>query len=109
MSRDTDSATPARGTVFSETMLGTLHLDDEDRARRVRLDLTVSADGFLRLLGTTEARATGRIRVADWADDPHAEGELEISPLARRRIRYRITFTADGRRLTLDGWKSVTP
>ena len=34
---------------------------------------------------------------------------MEISPLARRRIRYRISFTADGRRLTLDGWKSVTP
>ena len=34
---------------------------------------------------------------------------MEISPIARRRIRYRISFTADGRRLTLDGWKSVTP
>ncbi|MGW0883194.1 hypothetical protein [Streptomyces sp. NPDC002671] len=102
------NGSPARGTVFSETMSGTLRLDDEDRTRRVRLDLTVSADGFLRLLGTTEARATGRIRIAGWADDPYAEGELEISPLARRRIRYRITFAANGRRLTLDGWKSIT-
>ncbi|MFF7130186.1 hypothetical protein [Streptomyces sp. NPDC008240] len=105
----TNTASPARGSAFRETMLGTLRLDDEDRARRVRLDLTVSADRLLRLLGTTEARATGRIRIAGWADDPCAEGELEISPLARRRIRYRIAFTAEGRRLTLDGWKSVTP
>ncbi|MCZ0991513.1 hypothetical protein O1M54_49160 [Streptomyces diastatochromogenes] len=105
----TNTGSPARGTVFRETMLGTLRLDDEDRTRRVRLDLTVSSDGRLHLLGTTESRATGRIRIAGWADDAHAEGELEISPLARRRIRYRITFTADGRRITLDGWKSVTP
>ncbi|GLX50368.1 hypothetical protein Shyhy01_33180 [Streptomyces hygroscopicus subsp. hygroscopicus] len=105
----TRTGAPARGTTFRETMLGTLRLDDEDRTRRVRLDLTVCADRVLRLLGTTEARATGRIRVADMVDDPCAEGELEISPLARRRIRYRITFTADGRRFALDGWKSVTP
>ncbi|MFE0512268.1 hypothetical protein [Streptomyces sp. NPDC058964] len=100
---------PGRGTTFSETMLGSLRLDGEDDARRVRLDLRVSADRVMRLTGTTEARATGRIRIAGWADDTGAEGELEISPLARRRIRYRIAFTARGRRLTLDGWKSVSP
>ncbi|GAA0652307.1 hypothetical protein GCM10009535_33360 [Streptomyces thermocarboxydovorans] len=99
----------ARGTDFSETMLGTLRLDEDRRLRRVRLDLDVSADRVLRVLGTTEARATGRIRIEDWADDRAAEGELEISPLARRRIRYRIRFTTGGRRLLLDGWKSVTP
>ncbi|KAB1144672.1 hypothetical protein F7R91_20725 [Streptomyces luteolifulvus] len=101
--------TPARGTVFREAMLGTLRLDEEDRTRPIRLDLTVSADRVMRPTGTTDARATGRIRIAGWADDPDAHGELEISPLARRRIRYRIAFTADGRRVTLDGWKSVTP
>lgn len=98
-----------RGTVFDETMLGTVRLDGEDHARRVRLDLRVTTDRVLRPLGTTAARASGRIRVAGWADDADAAGELEISPLARRRIRYRISFTADGRRFTLDGWKSVTP
>ncbi|MEV7687754.1 hypothetical protein [Streptomyces bungoensis] len=98
----------ARGTVFRETMLGDLRLDTEDRTRRVRLDLTVSSDRLLRPFGTTMTRATGRLRVSGWADDPRAEGEVEISPLARRRIRYRVTFTADGRRLTLDGWKSLT-
>ncbi|MFF5185799.1 hypothetical protein ACFY30_18840 [Streptomyces sp. NPDC000345] len=101
--------TPGRGTVFREAMVGTLRLDHENGARPLRLDLTVSADRVMRLTGTTEARATGRIRVAGWADDPDAHGELEISPFSARRIRYRIAFTADGRRLTLDGWKSVTP
>ncbi|MFJ5547484.1 hypothetical protein [Streptomyces sp. NPDC093225] len=64
----------------------------------------------MRPLGTTPARLTGRVRIRGWADDPDATGELEISPLARRRIRYRLHFTAaDGRALTLDGWKSITP
>ncbi|MEU2156079.1 hypothetical protein ABZ532_13875 [Streptomyces sp. NPDC019396] len=98
-----------RGTDFRETMLGTVRLDGEDRTRRVRLDLSVSADRVLSLFGTTHAATSGRIRIADWADDPGTEGELEISPLARRRIRYRLSFTAGGRRLSLDGWKSVTP
>ncbi|WP_351224576.1 hypothetical protein [Streptomyces sp. NPDC002133] len=103
------TGTGTRGTSFSETMLGTVRLDGEDRTRRVRLDLRVRADRVMRPLGTIEARTTGRMRIAGWADDAHAQGELEISPLARRRIRYRISFAADGRRLTLDGWKSVTP
>ncbi|MER5460167.1 hypothetical protein ABT010_05665 [Streptomyces sp. NPDC002668] len=98
-----------RGTAFRETMLGTVRLEGEDRARAVRLDLSAAADRVLRPRGTTEARITGRIRIAGCADDPCAEGELEISPLARRRIRYRISFTAGDRQLTLDGWKSVTP
>ncbi|MET7697719.1 hypothetical protein [Streptomyces sp. NPDC005485] len=101
-----------RGTAFTETMLGTVRLDGEQhekQTRRIRLDLRAEADRLLRPHRTTEARLSGRIRIAGWADDPCAEGELEISPLSRRRIRYRLTFTANGRVLTLDGWKSVTP
>ncbi len=52
---------------------------------------------------------SGRVRIAGRADDAEAEGELEIAPLSRRRIRYRITFVMEGRRLPLDGWKSVSP
>ncbi|MFH8484937.1 hypothetical protein [Streptomyces longisporoflavus] len=98
-----------RGTRFAETMLGTARLEGDGSVRRARLDLRVSADTVLRPRGTTEARLAGRIRIAGWADDAHAAGRLEISPLARRRIRYRLAFTAGGRRLTLDGWKSITP
>ncbi|MEU1071318.1 MULTISPECIES: hypothetical protein [unclassified Streptomyces] len=98
-----------RGTEFRETLLGTFRFDGEGRTRAARLDLRVAADTVPRPAGTTSARLTGRVRVEGRADDPHATGELEISPLARRRIRYRVAFTADGRRLTLDGWKSVTP
>ncbi|WP_236076064.1 hypothetical protein [Streptomyces coffeae] len=98
-----------RGTTFRETMLGRIRLDGEDRDRPVRLDLHAAADRVPHPLGTTPARLTGRIRIAGWVDDPEAVGTLEISPLARRRIRYRIGFTADGHRFTLDGWKSISP
>lgn len=98
-----------RGTRFTETMLGTVRLDGEPGHRRIRLDLRAVADQVLLPHRTTPARLTGRVRIAGHTDDPRAEGELEVSPIARRRIRYRLTFTSDGRRLTLDGWKSVTP
>ncbi|MFG2636522.1 hypothetical protein ACGFX8_22020 [Streptomyces sp. NPDC048362] len=102
-----------RGTAFRETMLGTVRLvtGEQDTGvplRRIRLDLRAEADRVPRPHGTTRARLTGRVRITGLADDPGATGELEISLLARRRIRYRLSFTADGRALTLDGWKSPT-
>ncbi|MGW2337092.1 hypothetical protein ACWCXS_24360 [Streptomyces sp. NPDC001685] len=99
----------ARGTEFRETLLGRVRLDGEDRERPVRLDLVARAGTVVLPHRTTRARLTGRVRIAGRADDAEAVGELEISPLARRRIRYRITFTLEGRRLELDGWKSLSP
>ena len=98
-----------RGTTFTETMLGTVRLDAGDPVRRIRLDLRAESEEVLRPHRTTRARVHGRVRIAGLADDPDATGELEISPLARRRIRYRLTFLAQGRPFTLDGWKSVSP
>lgn len=97
-----------RGTVFRETLLGRVRLLGEEADRPVRLDLVARADRVLLPHRTTQARLTGRIRMAGRADDPRIDGELEISPLARRRIRYRIGFELEGRRLVLDGWKSVS-
>ena len=57
----------------------------------------MSADKVLQPHRTTDGVLTGRIRIAGWADDHEATGEMEISPLARRRIRYRLNFTAQGR------------
>lgn len=69
-----------RGTSFTETMLGTVRLDNEDPVRRIRLDLRAEADEVLRPHRTTRARLSGRIRVTGLTDDPDATGELEISP-----------------------------
>ncbi|WP_234328953.1 MULTISPECIES: hypothetical protein [unclassified Streptomyces] len=98
-----------RGTMFRETMLGRVRLADDAADRPVRLDLLARADSVMLPHRTTRARLTGRIRIAGRADDAAAEGELEISPVARRRIRYRLGFDLEGRRLLLDGWKSVSP
>ncbi|MEW1691220.1 hypothetical protein ACIQOF_17815 [Streptomyces sp. NPDC091265] len=98
-----------RGTRFTETMLGTVRLAGEHHDRPMRLDLTATADTLLRPAATTRAGLTGRVRIRGWADAPVEEGEMEISPLARRRIRYQLALTVDGRKLSLDGWKSITP
>ncbi|QPP05538.1 hypothetical protein G4Z16_03055 [Streptomyces bathyalis] len=98
----------ARGTVFSEVMAGSVLLSGESEARAMRLDLSVRAGDVLLPHRTIRGAVTGRVRIAGWADDAQATGELEISPLARRRIRYRIDFTAQGRRHSLDGWKSIS-
>ncbi|MEV6654346.1 hypothetical protein [Streptomyces sp. NPDC051219] len=99
----------SRGTAFTETMLGTVRLDGDDRDRAVRLDLRAQADTVMLPHRATEARLTGRVRITGLADDPAAEGELLISPLAHRRIRYRLSFSLSGRRITVEGWKSVSP
>ncbi|WP_258055951.1 hypothetical protein [Streptomyces sp. Ru62] len=89
-------------------MLGRVRLAGDAADRPVRLDLLARADSLVLPHRTTRARLTGRLRIAGRADDPSAEGELEISLLARRRIRYRLGFDLEGRRLLLDGWKSVS-
>ncbi|SMQ14569.1 hypothetical protein SAMN06272771_0868 [Streptomyces sp. Ag82_O1-12] len=98
----------ARESHFREAMFGSMRLDSDTRARSVRLDLSVATDGFLRPMGSTEARASGKIRVSGLAGHAPVDGTMEISPLARRRIRYQLAFVVDNRHLTLDGWKSVS-
>lgn len=100
----------ARRTTFSEVMEGELRLAGEDRARPMRLDLDADLPGVLRPWGDAEGAIAGRVSVPGWADDPAASGRLRVAPIAARRIRYTLDFTAaDGRRLRLDGWKSVSP
>lgn len=99
----------ARRTVFAEVMEGSLRLAGEDRDRPMRLELTADLPGVLRPWGDAEGALTGRVHVPGWADDPAASGRLRAAPIAARRIRYTLGFTAvDGRRLRLDGWKTVS-
>ncbi|MEU6285066.1 hypothetical protein [Streptomyces sp. NPDC047028] len=95
-------------TTFEEFMLGEVHLDGEESPRRMRLDLSVCTQELMLLHRTTDARATARVRIAGLTDDPHATGAIEISPLTKRRIRYRVVFTAQGSRYSFDGWKSIS-
>ncbi|MFE5549557.1 hypothetical protein ACFQ71_37905 [Streptomyces sp. NPDC056534] len=93
-------------TSFRETLLGTVTVDGHQRS--IRLDLKVEADGLLRPWRTVQARVAGKARVGGLADGAVVSGEMEISPVARQRVYYRISFRAGGRNLTLEGWKSVT-
>jgi hypothetical protein len=95
-------------TVFREVMTGTLRLAGEPAPRSMRLDLHAELPGLLHPWMDVTAEVTGRLSVAGWADDVAVAGALEIAPLRARRIRYRLWFTAGaGRRLQLDGWKSI--
>ncbi|MFB4307527.1 hypothetical protein [Actinomadura sp. GTD37] len=97
----------ARRTVFREVMEGTLRLAGEGGERPVRLELTACLPGVLRPWGDVEGELSGRVQVPGWADGP-AAGRLRVAPVAARRIRYTLDFAAgDGRRLRLDGWKTV--
>jgi hypothetical protein len=96
-------------TTFTETMAGLAKLAGEDRSRAAEFDLTARVPGVLAPWADVEAVVTGRVRVDGWADDPAAAGILRIAPLTARRIRYQLDFTTrDGRRMHLDGWKSVS-
>lgn len=97
-----------RATAFAETMVGTVQLTGEAEPRRMRLDLAGRAERVLMPHRTTNARVSGRVRIEGLTDDPSATGEMEISPVARRRILYRVAFTVSGHDYLLVGWKSVS-
>jgi len=95
-------------TTFSEVMSGPLRLVGEQEPRELELQLDVTAPGRLRLWKDTLSTMTGRAVCPGWADGP-AEGTMRIAPLTARQIRYTCSFTTtDGRRMHLDGWKSIS-
>lgn len=99
--------TATRRTTFAETMTGSARTGE--RERPMRMDLVADLPGILFPWSDLEGTITGRVVIDGLADDAHATGTLRVAPLAARRIRYRLDFTAgDGRRLHLDGWKSIT-
>lgn len=115
-----------RRTVFHEVMEGTIRLTGETSDRPIVLELTADLPRVLNPLGDIEGVLSGRALVGSlggpqpapataaagggWAADPRATGMLRVAPVAARRIRYRLDFTAaDGRMMRLDGWKSIDP
>ncbi|GLZ05045.1 hypothetical protein Acsp03_25110 [Actinomadura sp. NBRC 104412] len=102
----------SRRTTFSEVMEGTVRLKGErdEPVRPMRMELDADLPGVLLPWRTLEGSVSGRVTVPGWADDRAATGRLHVAPVTARRIRYTLGFTAlDGRRLHLDGWKSLTP
>jgi hypothetical protein len=96
-------------TRFHETMTGHARLAEENRPRPAVLDLAADVPGLLHPWSDVEAALAGHVRIEGWADDHGAAGTLRIAPVTARRIRYQLSFTtSDGRRMHLDGWKSVS-
>ncbi|MCP9971892.1 hypothetical protein LUX57_48100 [Actinomadura madurae] len=90
-------------------MEGVLRVAGEDTERPMRLELVATLPEVLRPWGDVEGELTGRVHIPGWADDRAAVGTLRVAPIAARRIRYTLEFTADdGRRMRLDGWKTVS-
>ena len=103
------TATPGLHTNFSEVMAGPCDLRGSGERRACRLELDVDVPEVLGPRADVRAGLRGRVVISGLADDRRATGDLHIAPLTRRRIRYRLDFTdLDGRRLHLDGWKSVS-
>ncbi|MEV6598797.1 hypothetical protein AB0M36_18335 [Actinoplanes sp. NPDC051346] len=96
-------------TTLSETMTGTVRLTGRPDELPIRLTLRVSAPGAVHPFADLRAEAAGSVHVPGFADDAAASGTMDIAPLRAGWIGYRLGFTAlDGRRLWLDGGKSVT-
>ena len=89
-------------------MTGQARLAGEERPRHALLDVAADVPGLLPPWADVEAALAGHVQIDGWADDPGAAGTLRIAPVTARCIRYRLGFTAhDGRKIHLDGWKSV--
>jgi hypothetical protein len=100
--------TPAAGFGFTERMAGSykpvggslpggdFHFDVEVDCRAITNPADISG------------QAKGSLTMAGLCDAAPAEGELEISPFWKRRIRYTLAFTGnDGHRYRFDGKKSI--
>ncbi len=99
----------SRRTTFREVMEGTVRLAGDTHERTMRLELAVSMPGLMHPRVDAMADATGRVSSPGWIDDSAASGTIHIAPRTRRRLRYQLDFTtAEGQRLHLDGWKSVS-
>jgi hypothetical protein len=99
----------ARGrTTFRETMAGTIKLAEQAEPVPLRMRLQVDLPGILLPGSDVVAGLTGEVTATGLAEDPAATGTMRIAPIHARVIHYRCDFTAlDGRRLHLDGHKSI--
>ena len=75
----------------------------------MRLELTPTCPGAPPVGRHRGRRSPAACTGAGLGRRPAATGTLRVAPVAARRIRYRLDFTAaDGRAMHLDGWKSVS-
>ncbi len=97
---------------FSETMSGTWQKKSENGYERpLPLSFTVTAlvEEAVKPLGTVNAELRGTIEAESLAKGSLATGDLEMSPVENKRIRYRLEFIGDDqKKYFFDGWKSIS-
>ena len=97
------------GFYFREKMEGTVQRAGERFDRPFRFDFDVHAPSVLGFATTAVGECTGTVRIDGLAKDVPATGRLELSPVARKTIRYVFDFTGDdGKRYRFDGSKRTT-
>jgi len=95
------------GLKFTEAMEGTWR-PTGGAERPMRFEAAIETHTPIRPLGTVAGRLSGRMWVDGVARGSLATGTIEVSPVAGRRIRYALDFSADdGTPLRFDGWKSI--
>lgn len=97
------------GFYFREKMEGTVQRAGERFDRPFRFDFDVHAPSVLGFATTAVGECAGTVRIDGLARDVPATGRLELSPVAKKTIRYVFDFTADdGKKYRFDGSKSTT-
>jgi hypothetical protein len=96
------------GFSFHEVMEGTLQRDGETFDRPFRFELEIKAPSVIGFLTSVTGQAVGRAQVTGLAKDTEAVGRMELSPFAKREIRYEFELTGDdGKKYRFDGRKSI--
>jgi hypothetical protein len=97
------------GFYFREKMAGVVQRAGERFDRPFRFELDVHAPSVLGLATTAVGACTGTVRIDGLAKDVPATGRLELSPVAKKTIRYVLDFTGDdGKKYSFDGSKHTT-
>ena len=94
---------------FREKMEGTVQRAGERFDRPFRFEFDVHAPSVLGFATTAVGACTGTVRIDGLAKDVPASGRLELSPVAKKTIRYVFDFTGDdGKKYRFDGQKKTT-
>lgn len=96
------------GFSFHELMEGTLLCTGERFDRPFRFELDVRFPDATRVATSAVGLTEGTVRIDGIAKDTRAKGTLELSPFARRRVRYELSFVADdGTPMRFEGEKTI--
>ncbi len=94
--------------TFHEVMEGSLRRLNETRTQRFTFSIDAAIPHTLQMVRETTATVRGSLWIQGAATAVPVEGTLEMSPLKKRRLRYRLSWQSDdGKQYRFDGWKTL--